>query len=70
MNNILKRRIFIIVVQIKEIIPNIALSTDIIIGFPTETEEEFQDTLDVAKQVEFDSALILNIPNAPTLERL
>ena len=35
-------------------IPNISLSTDIIVGFPNETEEQFLDTLDVVKTVEFD----------------
>ena len=51
--------------QIKEIIPNIALSTDIIIGFPTETEEEFQDTLDVVREVEFDSAFNFKYSERP-----
>ncbi|MBO5477830.1 MAG: tRNA (N6-isopentenyl adenosine(37)-C2)-methylthiotransferase MiaB [Clostridia bacterium] len=35
-------------------ISNISLSTDIIVGFPNETEEQFLDTLDVVKTVEFD----------------
>ncbi|RMD57397.1 tRNA (N(6)-L-threonylcarbamoyladenosine(37)-C(2))-methylthiotransferase [Candidatus Woesearchaeota archaeon] len=39
-------------------IPEITLSTDIIVGYPTETEEQFQDTLSLCKQVQFD---IINI---------
>ena len=35
-------------------IPDIALTTDVIVGFPTETDEDFEDTLDVLRQVEFD----------------
>ncbi len=39
--------------KLKEI-PDISLSTDIIVGFPNETEEQFLDTLDVVRKVEFD----------------
>ena len=42
--------------KIKDAIPDISLTTDIIIGFPGETEEDFLDTMDVVKQVGFDNA--------------
>ena len=42
--------------KLKEEIPGIALSTDIIVGFPTETEEDFQKTIEACKLVGFDSA--------------
>ena len=45
-----------LVENIKKSIPDISLTTDIMLGFPGETEEDFQDTLDVVRQVRYDSA--------------
>ena len=42
--------------KIKAKVPGIALTTDIIVGFPTETEEDFNETLDLVDKVEFSGA--------------
>ncbi len=41
---------------LRELIPHIALTTDIIVGFPGEKEEDFRETLDLVNEVEYDSA--------------
>jgi tRNA-2-methylthio-N6-dimethylallyladenosine synthase len=42
--------------KIKKAIPDIALTTDIIVGFPGETDADFEDTMDVVRRVRYDSA--------------
>ena len=44
--------------KIKEKIPDIGLTTDIIVGFPGETDENFQDTMDVVNEVGFENAFM------------
>ena len=45
-----------LVSKLRSAVPEITLSTDIIVGFPGETEEDFQETLSLVRQVKYDSA--------------
>ena len=54
MNRRYTKEQFIEVAQKLKNIPAVSLSTDIIVGFPNETEEQFLDTLDVVSQIKFD----------------
>ena len=49
-----KEQFLNLVEKMKNNIPNLTISTDIIVGFPGETEEDFEDTLDVVRKVKFE----------------
>ena len=51
-----KEKYLELVTKLKEAVPDISLTTDIIVGFPGETEEDFLETLDVVRKVRYDSA--------------
>jgi len=47
---------FDLIKRLRDKVPNISITTDLIVGFPGETEDDFQDTLDLVRKVEFDVA--------------
>ena len=63
--NYTKETFIKLVNDVREIIPNASISTDIIIGFPTESYEEFLDTVDIVKQLQFDAAFIFKYSERP-----
>jgi tRNA-2-methylthio-N6-dimethylallyladenosine synthase len=66
MNRTYSKEHFIYMVEkIREIIPNCGLSTDIIVGFPGETDDDFRDTLQVMNEVKFNSAFTFKYSPRP-----
>ncbi|MFQ6046706.1 MAG: TRAM domain-containing protein, partial [Gemmatimonadales bacterium] len=51
-----RRRFLRCVADLRRAIPDIAITTDVIVGFPGETEKDFQETLSLVREVEFDEA--------------
>ena len=60
-----RRRYLRLVERTRELLPDAALSTDIIVGFPGETEEDFQATLEVVDAVRFDQAFTFQYSPRP-----
>ena len=67
-----KEKYLEIIEKIKTKIPNVRLTSDFIVGFPGETEEDFQETCDVLKKVEYDSifAFKYSIRNGTVAEKM
>ncbi|MDP8969619.1 MAG: tRNA (N6-isopentenyl adenosine(37)-C2)-methylthiotransferase MiaB [Actinomycetota bacterium] len=59
------RRYLDLVAEARETIPGVAISTDIIVGFPGETDEDFADTLRVTELAAFDSAFTFQYSKRP-----
>tara|TARA_B100000686_G_scaffold343918_1_gene425588 strand:+ start:889 stop:2184 length:1296 start_codon:yes stop_codon:yes gene_type:complete len=51
--------------RIRNVLPDCSLSTDIIAGFPGETDKDFEETLDVMEQIKFDSAFTFKYSQRP-----
>ncbi len=60
-----REEFFDLIEEVYALMPGIALSTDVIAGFPTETDAEFEDTFDVMRKVEFDQAFIFKYSERP-----
>ena len=73
-NEVLKRmnrtytreRFFDMAMKIREIMPNCGLSTDIIVGFPGETDQQFRETLDLMESIKFNSAFTFKYSPRPS----
>jgi len=60
-----KRQFLDLSAEIREAVPGVVLTTDVIVGFPTETDAEFDDTVEVMETVRFDSSFIFKYSERP-----
>ena len=60
-----KARYLELIDEIKSTVPDVALSTDIIVGFPGETDEDFAETVDVVERVAYDNAFVFRYSRRP-----
>jgi len=60
-----KQQFLDLAAEIREALPGVVLTTDVIVGFPTETDAEFADTMEVMETVRFDSAFIFKYSERP-----
>ena len=66
MNRTYNREEFIeLVIKIRKYLPNCSISTDIIVGFPNETDKDFQDTIDLMSKVKFNFAYMFKYSSRP-----
>jgi tRNA-2-methylthio-N6-dimethylallyladenosine synthase len=63
-----KKRYLDKVAMVRDAIPDVAISTDIIVGFPGETEDDFQATLDLVQEAQYDSAYTFQYSPRPMTE--
>jgi tRNA-2-methylthio-N6-dimethylallyladenosine synthase len=63
-----RRRYLEILERIRAAVPGVAFSTDVIVGFPGETEADFADTLDMVERARFDSAFMFQYSPRPGTE--
>ena len=60
-----RRKYLNLVTKARNIMPSLRLTTDVIVGFPTETEKDFNDTLNLMKEIKFDLAYIFKYSPRP-----
>jgi len=54
-----------LIIKLRRVAPDISLSTDLIVGFPGETEADFQQTLELVSEIEYDSAFMFRYSVRP-----